>query len=462
MTQGPTSDELRLIDAWWRAANYLTVGQIYLQDNPLLREPLRPEHIKPRLLGHWGTSPGAQPPLRAPQPRDPARRARTCSSLPGPGHGGPAVVANVYLEGTYSEVYPRRVARRGGHARLFRQFSTPGGIPSHVGRADARLDPRRRRARLRARRTRSALCSTTRTSSPWRRRRRRGGDRAARGLVEGHQLPEPGARRRRAADPAPERLQDLRPDRARARRPTRAIRELLHGHGYEVRGSSRETTRMAVHQALAATLDACCATIRAIQRRRAPASGVTKRPRWPAIVLRTPKGWTGPEGVDGLPVEGTFRAHQVPLAEVRTNPAHLAMLEAWMRATAREALRRRGTARSPSSPRWRRRASARMGANPHANGGTLAVPLDLVPTSRATRSPSPTRRPSGTSRRGSLGSMLRDVYAKNPTQLPPLLPRRDELEPPRRRLRGREPLLAGADDPDPTTTSRPTGASWRC
>ena len=203
-------DELRLIDAYWRAANYLSVGQIYLLDNPLLREPLRLEHIKPRLLGHWGTTPGLNL-IYAHMNR--AIRARDLDAIyvAGPGHGGPGLVANTYLEGTYSEVYPDISTDAEGMRRLFRQFSFPGGIPSHVAPGDARLDPRGRRARLRAR---ARLRRGLRQPRPRRlrgRRRRRGGDRAARGQLALDLVPEPGDGRRGAADPAAQRLQDRQP-----------------------------------------------------------------------------------------------------------------------------------------------------------------------------------------------------------------------------------------------------------
>ena len=221
------TDELRLIDAYWRAANYLSVGQIYLLDNPLLREPLRPEHIKPRLLGHFGTTPGLNLALRAPEPRDPRARPRARSTSPGPGHGGPGLVANAYLEGTYSEVYPHdRAADEDGLRELFRQFSFPGGIPSHVapetpgsihegGELGYALVARVRRGVRQPRPARRV-----------RRRRRRGRDRAARDELALEQVPEPEDGRRRPADPPPERLQDREPDGARPHPGERARRAL--------------------------------------------------------------------------------------------------------------------------------------------------------------------------------------------------------------------------------------------
>ena len=223
------------MDAWWRANNYLTVGQIYLLDNPLLREPLTPEHIKPRLLGHWGTSPGPVVRLRARLPADPAHRAGDASTWPGPGHGGPALVAAGYLEGTYTEIYPRgHPGRRRACAGCSGSSPRPGGIPSHVSVPTPGLDPRGRRARLRPGPRVRRRDGQPRPDRARRGRRRRGRDRAAGGLVEGHLLPQPRARRRGAPDPAPQRRQDRRPDRARPQGPRARCASLLEGHGYDV------------------------------------------------------------------------------------------------------------------------------------------------------------------------------------------------------------------------------------
>ena len=287
-------DELRRIDAYWRAANYLSVGQIYLLDNPLLREPLRPEHVKPRLLGHWGTTPGPELRLRPPEPRDPARDLDAIYVI-GPGHGGPALVANAYLEGTYTEVYPTSAATRRACAGCSGSSRSP---------AASRATSRRRRpgsiheggelgyalvARLRRR------VRQPRPARLLRRRRRRGRDRAAGDQLALEQVPRPGARRRRPADPPPQRLQDRQPDRPRPHPATTSSTSLLEGYGYApyfVEGDDPA----AMHQQMAATLDEVARRDRARSSARAREGGVTERPRWPMIVLRTPKGWTGPEG----------------------------------------------------------------------------------------------------------------------------------------------------------------------
>ena len=326
---GPLSaSELDAIDAWWRAANYLSVGQIYLLDNPLLAEPLRPEHVKPRLLGHWGTTPGLNL-IYAHLNRVIRNQDLNAIYICGPGHGGPGMVANTYLEGTYSELYPGVTQDAAGMARLFRQFSFPGGIPSHaapetpgsiheggelgyslvhaygaafdnpdlivacvIGDGEAETGP---------------------LAGSWH------SNKFLNPASDGAVLPILHLNGYKIANPT-----------VLARIPHEELESLLRGYGYDpytVEGDDPEL----VHQQLAATLDQVLAEIRAIQHRardrRRPDAG---RP-WPMIVLRTPKGWTGPKVVDGLPVEGTWRAHQVPLAEARQNPEHLAQLEEWMR-----------------------------------------------------------------------------------------------------------------------------------
>ncbi|HYY73647.1 MAG TPA: phosphoketolase, partial [Solirubrobacterales bacterium] len=311
--------ELDRLIGWWEAANYLTVAQIYLRDNPLLREPLRPEHIKPRLLGHWGTSPGLNL-IYAHVNRLIRGSGQDALFIAGPGHGGPAIVANVYLEGTYSEVYPDVSQDLPGLQRLVRQFSTPGGIPSHVsvptpgsiheggelGYAlvhafGAAFD----HPEL------LVVCAV-------------GDGEAETGPLEGSWKGV------RFLNPARDGavLPVLHLNEAKISGPTvlgRAREEevvgLLRGHGYEpvvVAGSDPRE----VHRSFAEALDHAYASIRKIQLR-AREDSANGRPTWPAIVLRTPKGWTGPGEVDGLRVEGTFRSHQVPLAMVRENPEHL-------------------------------------------------------------------------------------------------------------------------------------------
>ena len=316
-----TADELSLLDAWWRAANYLTVGQIYLQANPLLREPLRPEHIKPRLLGHWGTSPGLSL-LYAHLNRLIRKRNIDAIFLAGPGHGGPSLIANVWLEGTWSEIYPE-VPRDGeGMRRLFRQFSTPYGVPSHVsppvpgsiheggelgyvlthafGAAFDNPDL------LVVAVVGDGEAETAPLEGSWK------GVSFLQPARDGAVLPVLHLNGYKIANPT-----------VLARKDDEEVASLLRGHGYEpfvVAGNDP----LRVHAALAETLDACHDRIREIQQR--ARGGSSGRPRWPMIVLRTPKGWTGPQTVDGVQVEGTFRAHQVPIAQVRENPDHLRRL----------------------------------------------------------------------------------------------------------------------------------------
>ena len=399
---------------YWQAANYLTVGQIYLQDNPLLREPLRPAHIKPRLLGHWGTSPGLSL-VYVHFNRLIAEHDVDAIFLAGPGHGGPAVIANVYLEGTYSEVYPQVTGDLAGLRRLFRQFSTPGGVPSHVSvptpgsiheggelgyvlmhAFGAALD---NPDLIVAAVVGDGEAETAPLAGSWK------STRYLNPARDGAVLPILHLNGYKISGPT-----------VLGRTPDNDVRKGLEANGYAVHFVEGDDPP-AVHQAFAAALDACYADIRRIQHeaRSAGADRVAERPRWPAIVLRTPKGWTGPTVVDGLPVEGTFRAHQVPLAEVRTNPDHLRYLEAWMRSYAPDTLFDASGALVGELAALAPAGDRRMGANPHANGGRLLVPLDL-PTFRdyAVDVPAP-----ATVRREStrqLGQMLRDVFVRNARQ----------------------------------------------
>ena len=252
-------EELRLIDAWWRAANYLTVGQIYLQDNPLLREPLRPEHIKPRLLGHWGTSPGPEPRLRAPEPAHPARTTPTCIYLAGPGPRRPGGRRQRLPRGDLLRGLPEVTRDAAGPAAAVPAVLDARRGPEPRERPDAGLDPRGRRARLRARPRLRRRVRQPRPALVARDRRRRGGDRPARGLVEGHQLPQPGARRRGAADPAPQRVQDRRARPCSGASTDDEIASCSAATATRC-ASSRATTRPRVHRRFAATLDACYAT----------------------------------------------------------------------------------------------------------------------------------------------------------------------------------------------------------
>ncbi|GAA4995868.1 phosphoketolase family protein [Actinopolymorpha pittospori] len=405
-----SSSELALIDAYWRAANYLSVGQIYLLDNPLLRRPLEPSDIKPRLLGHWGTTPGLNL-VYAHMNR--LIRARDVSAIfvAGPGHGGPGVVANTYLEGTYSEVYPRVGRDTEGLRRLFRQFSFPGGIPSHVApetpgsiHEGGELGYSMLHAYGAAFDNPDLLvccvvgdgeAETGPLAASWHSNKFL--DPARDGAV----LPVLHLNGYKIANPT-----------VLARIPERELLLLLEGSGYTpyvVAGDEPAE----VHQEFARALESAYDEIRAIQLR-ARERGAVGPVSWPMIVLRTPKGWTGPREVDGRRVEGTFRAHQVPLSEVRTNPAHLEQLRDWMLSYQPEELfdadgrlRPQVAALAPSGER-------RMSANPHANGGVLMRPLDLpdfrdyevdVPAPGAT-SGEPTH---------VLGTWLRDVIRANPT-----------------------------------------------
>jgi xylulose-5-phosphate/fructose-6-phosphate phosphoketolase len=402
-----SSSDLDLVDAYWRASNYLTIGQIYLLDNPLLREPLKADHIKPRLLGHWGTSPG-QNLLYVHLNRLIKRHDVDMIYLSGPGHGGPAIVAQVYLEGTYSEIYPDVSQDLTGLRKLFRQFSTPGGIPSHV--------------------------SVTTPGSI-----HEGGElgyvlvHAFGAAFDNPDLVVAAVVGDGEAETGPlagswQAINFLNPARDGAvlpilhlngykisgptvlgRSTNDEIESLLGGVGYDVlfvEGSEPKT----VHVLLAEALETCYSRIRAIQRE-ARKRGVNGRPRWPALVLRTPKGWTGPKVVDGVPIEGTFRAHQVPLSHVRTNSEHLHMLEQWMRSYRPEELFDAAGRLVPDVAALAPAGARRMGANPHANGGRGA-PLDLPPFrdyALAVSRPAAERAESTRQ----LGKLMRDVFTRN-------------------------------------------------
>ncbi len=403
-----TDAELDGILAYWDAANYLTVAQIYLQQNPLLREPLRPEHIKPRLLGHWGTSPGLSL-IYAHLNRLIRRTDTDVLFIAGPGHGGPAVVANVYLEGSYTELYPEVSMDEVGLHRLVRQFSTPGGIPSHVsvptpgsiheggelgyslihafGAAFDNPDL------LVACVIGDGEAETAALEGSWK------GVRYLNPARDGAVLPILHLNEYKISGPT-----------VLGRGSESEIAQLLAGHGYECRFVSGSDPRK-VHRAFAEALQSCHAAITAIQAE-ARAGALTRRRRWPAIVLRTPKGWTGPAVVDGKQIEGTFRAHQVPLAEVRENPEHLRMLEAWLRRYQPQQ-RFDGSGRLISelallAPRGERR----MGATSYANGGRRLVPLELPdPADYAVVVNRPgVGRFESTCR---LGEFLRDIYSAN-------------------------------------------------
>ncbi len=401
--------ELELINAYWRAANYLSVGQIYLLDNPLLREPLAPEHIKPRLLGHWGTTPGLNL-IYAHLNRVIRHRDVDVIYITGPGHGGPGLVANAYLEGTYTEVYSGIGEDADGLRKLFRQFSFPGGVPSHVaaetpgsiheggelgyalvhaygaafdnpdlvvacviGDGEAETGPL------------AASWHSNKFLNP---------------VTDGAVLPILHLNGYKIANPT-----------VLARIPQEELESLLYGYGYRpITVSGDDPTN--VHQQLATAFDEAFDQIGAIQQA-ARLDGEKGRPLWPMVVLRTPKGWTGPKEVDGKHVEGTWRSHQVPLSETHTNPEHMAQLETWLRSYRPEELFDENGTLRPDLRALAPTDQRRMSANPHANGGLLLRDLDLPPFGDyavAVDKPA-----SGTAEATKvLGMFLRDVITRNP------------------------------------------------
>jgi xylulose-5-phosphate/fructose-6-phosphate phosphoketolase len=402
-------DELRRIHAYWRAANYLSVGQIYLQANPLLAEPLRPEHVKSRLLGHWGTTPGLNF-VYVHMNRVIAARSLDAIFIAGPGHGGPAVVANAYLEGTYTELYPAVTQDAEGMRRLFRQFSFPGGIPSHAApETPGSIHEGGELGYSLAHAYGAAFdnpdlvvccvvgdgeAETGPLATSWHSNKFL--DPARDGAV----LPILHLNGYKIANPT-----------VLARIPREELRRLLEGYGHRpcfVEGDEPE----AVHRAMAGALDQALDEIGAIQRR-ARDGGAAARPLWPMIVLRTPKGWTGPREVDGKPVEGTFRAHQVPLSDPRRRPEHLHQLEAWMRSYRPEELFDEHGAPVRELRELPPTGRRRMSASPHANGGELVRGLNLPDfRDHAVEVPSPATTSSEATR--VLGTFLRDVVRRNP------------------------------------------------
>ena len=367
-TQNPLmTDTLRLMDAWWRAANYLSVGQIYLMDNPLLREKLSKEHIKPRLLGHWGTTPGLNF-VYVHLNRLINRYDLNAIYITGPGHGGPGVVANTYLEGTYSELYPAVPQTTAGLKRLFKQFSFPGGIPSHAAPetpgsinegGELGYSLLHAYGAVFDNPDLLACCvigdgeaETGALAASWH------SNKFLNPARDGAVLPILHLNGYKIAGPT-----------VLARISEDELRQLLGGYGYRPHFVSGDQPEQ-MHRQMMQTLDIVLGEIRAIQQD-ARSGGFRKRPLWPMIVLRSPKGWTGPKEVDGKPVEGTFRAHQVPLGEVRSNPLHLAMLEQWMRSYRPDELFDAEGQLLPEIAALAPKGDRRMSANPHANGGLL-------------------------------------------------------------------------------------------
>ena len=373
--KGPLDPEqLRKIDAYWRAANYLSVGQIYLYDNPLLREPLKLSHVKPLLLGHWGTTPG-QNFIYVHLNRVIKKYDLDMIYISGPGHGGPAVVGNVYLEGTYSEIYPNISQDEAGLKKLFKQFSFPGGISSHVspqtpgsihegGELGYSLSHAFGAAfdnpdLIVACVVGDGEAETGPLATAWH------SNKFLNPVTDGVVLPILHLNGYKISNPT-----------VLARITHEELEQLLRGYGwtpYFVEGDEPEK----MHQAMAATLDKVVEQIQQIQHD-ARIQGDTTRPRWPMIVLRSPKGWTGPKVVDGLPVEGTFRAHQVPLSvSSSTPPEHLKQLESWMRSYKPEELFDEHGRLMPELAELAPKGDRRMGANPHANGGILLRDLRM-------------------------------------------------------------------------------------
>ena len=407
------AEALDLIDRYWRASNYLSVGQIYLLDNPLLREPLLAEHVKPRLLGHWGTTPGLNL-LYAHMNRVIKDRDLDALYITGPGHGGPGLVANAYLEGTYSEVYSAVPQDEDGMRALFRQFSFPGGIPSHVApetpgsiHEGGELGYSLVHAYGAAFDNPDLLvmcvigdgeAETGPLAASWH------SNKFLNPVTDGAVLPVLHLNGYKIANPT-----------VLARIPETELAEMLRGFGYRphfVTGSDPAS----VHRQLADTLDEVLDDIAALQQqaRAAVAADVpADRPLWPMIVLRTPKGWTGPKEVDGVKIEGTFRAHQVPLAETRTNPDHRALLEQWMHSYRPEELFDATGALVPELQALPPVGTRRMSANPHANGGLLLRDLRM-PDFRDYAVPVDSPATATSAATAVLGEFLRDVIAGNP------------------------------------------------
>jgi xylulose-5-phosphate/fructose-6-phosphate phosphoketolase len=404
-------EEAERIDAYWRAANYLSVGQIYLLDNPLLREPLTPGHVKPRLLGHFGTTPGLNL-VYAHLNRAIKQRDLSALYVTGPGHGGPGLVANAYLEGTYSEVYPHIGRDEEGLRRLFRQFSFPGGIPSHVApetpgsiHEGGELGYALAHAYGAAFDNPDLLVAcvvgdgeaeTGPLATSWH------ANKFLNPRSDGAVLPILHLNGYKIASPT-----------VTARIPAAELESLMRGYGYEpfFATFTAADDHVAVHQRFAATVDEALDRIDEIQRS-ARVDGVTERPIWPMIVLRSPKGWTGPAEVDGLPMEGTWRSHQVPMTDVRTNPDHLRLLEDWLRSYAPDELFDNEGRLTAGLGRLAPEGERRMSANPHANGGLLMRELEL-PHFRDYALPVEEPGASFAESTRVLGDFLRDVIAVN-------------------------------------------------
>ncbi len=359
--------------AYWRAANYLSVGQIYLMENPLLKEPLKIEHVKPRLLGHWGTTPGLNF-IYVHLNRLIKRHDLNMIYITGPGHGGPGLVANTYLEGTYSEVYPNIAQNAGGMQRLFKQFSFPGGIPSHVApETPGSIHEGGELGYAVAHAYGAAFdnpdlivacvvgdgeAETGPLAASWH------SNKFLNPVRDGAVLPILHLNGYKISNPT-----------VLARISHEELASLFVGYGYKpyfVEGDDPDP----VHQKMTTTLEAALAEIKSIQQD-ARANGLRTRPRWPMIILRTPKGWTGPKFVDGKPVENSFRSHQVPLADIPKHPERLKMLEEWMKSYKPEELFDKEGKLLKELAELAPKGERRMGANPLANGGVLLRDLAM-------------------------------------------------------------------------------------
>ncbi len=403
-----SSDHIEKIHRYWRAANYLSVGQIYLLDNPLLKVPLTLEHIKPRLLGHWGTTPGLNF-IYVHLNRLIREQDLDVIFICGPGHGGPAMVANTYLEGTYSELYPDISQDESGIKKLFKQFSFPGGVPSHAApetpgsiHEGGELGYSLAHAFGAAFDNPDLLVAcvigdgeaeTGPLATAWH------SNKFLNPVHDGAVLPILHLNGYKIANPT-----------VLARIDEEELRQLLTGYGYKpyiVEGSEP----MAMHQSMAETLDTVVAEIKTIQQE-ARRKGKATRPRWPMIVLRSPKGWTGPDKVDGEQVEGTWRSHQVPLAQLAEKPAHVKMLEKWMKSYKPQELFDAEGHPVPEVIEMTPKGDRRMGANPHANGGVLLRQLRM-PDFREYAVEVP--QPGGVRAEATrvLGQFLRDVMKSN-------------------------------------------------
>ena len=406
---GPLSpDLLQKMDAYWRAANYLSVGQIYLYENPLLREPLQLSHIKPTLLGHWGTTPG-QNFIYVHLNRLITKHDLNMIYVSGPGHGGPALVANTYLEGTYSEIYPNITENTDGLRRLFKQFSFPGGIPSHVSPECPGSIHEGGELGYSLSHSFGAVfdnpdlivacvvgdgeAETGPLATSWH------SNKFLNPISDGAVLPILHLNGYKIANPA-----------VLARITHEELEQLFVGYGWTpifVEGDEP----MVMHQQMALALDKAIEEIKRVQSE-ARATKHIIRPRWPMIVLRTPKGWTGPKEVDGLPVEGSFRSHQVPLTADAAHPDHVRQLEEWMRSYKPEELFDESGRLLPSLAELAPKGARRMGANPHANGGLLLKDLHL-PDFRTFAVPVPVRGGTLAADTHVLGEYLRDVIRLN-------------------------------------------------